>query len=86
MSTLRQEWPVRPRRSHGASHAGDGLRDSGYPNTCAACGERVKVTGDEALWFMWTAAGGKRSYHARCFPTHTREATAVAVAGSGGKP
>lgn len=74
---------MRPRRSHGAGHTGDGLGP--YPRVCAGCGKPVRITGDRSLWFHTEVSNGKqerRSYHAEHFP---RVATAVAVAGSGGE-
>ncbi len=51
---------------HGASHKGDGLKDSGYPNVCASCGKRVYITGDISLWFEAGPDGEKQSWHFSC--------------------
>ncbi len=59
---------ARVRTSHGASHKGDGLKDSGYPNVCSGCGKRVYITGDISLWFETGADGKPTSWHNACYP------------------
>ncbi len=57
---------ARVRTSHGASHKGDGLKDSGYPNVCAGCGKPVRITGAASLWFETGTDGKPLSYHFSC--------------------
>lgn len=40
----------------------------GYPNRCAGCDKRIRITVDPFLWFETLADGRKLSWHTGCRP------------------
>lgn len=41
---------------------------SGYPQVCTVCGQKVKMTGTDPLWFESADDQIMRSYHFDCYP------------------